>query len=113
MKTYNGQLTFEVDTFKQYEFIVYFSEDEVKLVEELRKVADTHGLHEATVYFDGISVKEFDASLVDGAVRFDFAILHLQDNGLLRVTGVIKHDRHTFSTGIFKLEDMVDEGFEE
>lgn len=105
MKVYDGELSFEVDSFESYLFRLELTENDLRLVDQLQEEVKRLGVYEITLFHDCLVVEQEGEA---GYVRLDFTILHVQET-FIRVTGVVKHDCHTFSTGLIDLNDLEEE----
>lgn len=101
MKTLSGELSFEVDLFDTYRFTLELEEEDVEFIKRLQSKVVELGVYEITFFHDCLEVTE------EGGENqsVDFVIIHVSENHI-RATGVLKHDRHTFSTGPFPLSDI-------
>jgi len=105
MKVYDGELTFEVDSFETYQFRLELTTDDMRLIERLQPIVAENGLYEATMFHDCLIISEERDPTPQ---RTEFCILHVQES-FIRVTGVLKHDCHTFSTGLISLDELEEE----
>ncbi|HEX9804273.1 MAG TPA: hypothetical protein VGA67_01185 [Candidatus Dojkabacteria bacterium] len=105
LKFYAGELSFENDSFETYNFVAMLSEQNIDFIRSMQEEVKRLGDYELTFFHDCLEVYEETESEFRKEVFYDFNIVHVQKN-FIRITGVLKYDYCTFSTGIFKLEDM-------
>lgn len=101
MKSYSDTLSFEVDSGDTYEFTLFLLDKEIEEIKALQAKVKELDVYEITRFDAPLEV----TSDTEDPPMIDFAILHVQEN-FIRVTGVLKHDRHTFSTGIISLDQF-------
>lgn len=105
MKSFSGELSFEVEMGDVYGFTLFFNTEELDRIKLLQQKVKELAVYEITD-FDGCGIEVRSEDTIDeDPQRLDVVILHVQEE-FIRVTGVIKHDNHTFSTGLISLNDL-------
>jgi len=116
MKTYFGCLSFEADSLDEYLYTIELCQKNIEYIQNLQNIVKQQDVYEISFFHSCLNAYRVTETAEDilkeiqlgEEVRTDVVVVHVGGR-FIRITGVLKHDHHTFSTGIFGLEDMYDD----